>query len=180
MVVAQVLAGLEQEAAGAAGRIADDVLRRRRGHLHHEVDNVARCAELPVCPGAGDLREHVFVEVALGVAVLHRDLGQEVDHLGEQRRRRNGEARALHVRGVRRAFLAHGAQEREHVLGNDIEHRRRILILQQRPAHVGIGDAVTLAETVLALREYASLDRLAGAVGLVLGQRLRVVEAAHE
>ena len=43
-----------------------------RGHLHHEPDDVARGAELAVLPGAGDLAEHVLVEVALGVAVLHR------------------------------------------------------------------------------------------------------------
>ena len=72
VVLAQVLAGGHEEAAGAARRIADHVLRRRRGHLDHQPDDVARRAELAVLPGGGDLAEHVLVEVALGVAVLHR------------------------------------------------------------------------------------------------------------
>ena len=125
MVVAQIFAGRDQEAAGAAGGIADDVLRRRRHHLHHQRDDVARRAELAVLAGSRDLAEHVFVEVALGVAILHRDLGQQVDHLGEQRRGGDGEARALHVGRVRGAVLRHGAQEGEDVLGDDLEHRRR-------------------------------------------------------
>jgi hypothetical protein len=58
----------------AAGRVADDVGGLRRGQLDHQPDDVARRAELAVLPGAGDLAEHVLVEVALGVAVLHRHL----------------------------------------------------------------------------------------------------------
>ena len=58
----------------------------RRGHLHHQLDDVARRAELAVLPGAGDLAEHVLVEVALGVAVLHRDVVDHVHDLGQQRR----------------------------------------------------------------------------------------------
>ena len=55
MVVAEVLAGGDEEAAGAARRVADHVGRRRRGHLDHQLDDVARRAELAVLPGGGDL-----------------------------------------------------------------------------------------------------------------------------
>jgi hypothetical protein len=72
VALAQVLARRHQEAAGAAGRVADHVGRLRRGQFDHQPDDVARRAELAVLPGAGDLAEHVLVEVALGVAVLHR------------------------------------------------------------------------------------------------------------
>ena len=180
MVVAEIFARRDQEAAGAAGGIADHVLRTRRHHLDHQRDDVARGAELAVLAGGRDLRQHVFVEVALGVAILHRDFGEEIDHLGQQRRRRNGEARALHMGGVRGVGLGHVAQEREDVLGDDLEHRRRVAVLQPRPAHVLVGDAAVLADLVLARREDAPLDRLAEAIGLVLLAGMRLVEPAHE
>jgi hypothetical protein len=44
---------------------------------------MARGAELAVLAGAGDLAEHVFVEVALGVAVFHRHLLDHVHDFGE-------------------------------------------------------------------------------------------------
>jgi hypothetical protein len=91
----------------------------RRGHLHHQLDDVARRAELAVLPGAGDLAEHVFVEVALGVAVLHGHGVEQVHHLGQQRRRGDGEARVLHVVRVGGAVAAQGAQEGEDVLAHD-------------------------------------------------------------
>jgi hypothetical protein len=48
------------------------------------LDDVARRAELAVLAGAGNLAQHVFVEVALGVAVLHRHMVEHVHHLGQQ------------------------------------------------------------------------------------------------
>lgn len=180
MVVAEIFAGRDQEAAGTAGGIADHVLRRRRRHLHHERDDVARRAKLAVLPGARDLAEHVFVEIALGVAVLHRDIGEEIDDLGEQRGRWNGEARALHVCRVRRALFGHAAQEREDVLGDDGKHRRGVFILQPRPAHLLVGDAAALAAAVLALREDVPFNRPVHTRGLALFERVHVVEAANE
>ena len=38
----------DKEARRAAGRIANHVLRRRRGHLYHQLDDVPRGAKLPV------------------------------------------------------------------------------------------------------------------------------------
>ena len=97
MTIAQVLTHRYQETRRAAGRVADDVDGLGRGELHHQPDDVARRAELPVLSGGGDLAEHVLVDVALGVAFRHRHLVEQVYHLGEQRRGRDGEARVLHV-----------------------------------------------------------------------------------
>ena len=176
MVLAQVFAGRDEEAGRAAGRVADDVVRRRRGHLDHQPDDVARRAELAVLPGAGDLAEHVLVEVALGVAVLHRHVVEQVDDLGQQRRRGDGEARVLHVVGVGGVVAAERAQEREDVLADDREHLGRREVLEARPAQVLVGALLR----VFALREDAPLDRLLQPGGLVLFQRLQVVEPAQE
>ena len=73
----------------------------------------------PFCPARGDLAEHVFVEVALGVAVLHRHVVDHVHDLGEQRGRGDGEPRVLHVMRVGRVVAAERAQEREDVLADD-------------------------------------------------------------
>ena len=86
VVLAQVFTGSDEEAGGATGGVADDIGRVWRDHLHHEPDDVTRRAELTVLPGARDLAEHVLVDIALGVAVLHRDLGDEVDDLREELR----------------------------------------------------------------------------------------------
>ena len=51
----QVLHDADQEAAGAAGRVADGLGRLRVQHLHHQVDDVARRAELAVDAGRGEL-----------------------------------------------------------------------------------------------------------------------------
>ena len=50
MLRAQVFANSHQETTGARGRVADDIGRLGRGHLHHEPDDVARGAELAFCP----------------------------------------------------------------------------------------------------------------------------------
>ncbi len=100
MPLAQRFADGHQKPAGSAGRIADDVRGLGLNHLHHQPDDVARRAKLPVLPGGGDLAQHVLVEIALGVAVLHGDLVDHVHDFGEQRGRGNGEAGPFHVLGV--------------------------------------------------------------------------------
>ena len=118
VALAQILARRDQETRRAAGRVADHVRRLRRDHLDHQPDDVARRAELAVLPGGGDLAEHVLVEVALGVAVLHRHLVEQVHDLRQQRRRGDGEARVLHVVRVGGVVAAERAQEREDVLAD--------------------------------------------------------------
>jgi hypothetical protein len=122
VVVAQVFARGDEEAAGAARGVADDVPGRGGGQFDHELDDVARGAELAVLPGAGDLPEHVLVEVALGVAVLHGDGVDHVHDLGEQGGGGDGEARVLHVVRVGGIVPAQGPEEGEDVLIHDLEH----------------------------------------------------------
>ena len=78
MSLAQRFAHGHQKAASSASRIANDVRGLRLDHLYHEPDDVARSTKLAVLPGARDLAQHVFVEIALGVPVFHRNL---VDHV---------------------------------------------------------------------------------------------------
>ncbi len=136
MARAQVFAGGDEEARRAARGIADDVLRRGGGQLDHELDDMARGAELAVLPGARDLPQHVFVEIALGVAVLHWHLVDHVHDLGEQCGRRDGEPRVLHVMRVGRVVAAERAQEREDVVVDHGEHFLRLEMLEPRPPQV--------------------------------------------
>ena len=73
---------------------------------------MARGAEPAVLPGGGDLAERVPVEVALGVALLHRQLVQHVGAAGEQGG--DGSPYASHMRD------AQGAQERKDVLATTL------------------------------------------------------------
>ena len=101
MVLHQVLRRGNEEARRAAGRVADRVLGRGGGHVHHQTDDVARRAELAVLSGGGNLAEHVLVEVALGVAVGHVDAIELVDHAGQHTGRGHHEKGILHVVAVR-------------------------------------------------------------------------------
>ena len=181
VALAQVLARRDQEARRTAGRVADDVGGLGRGQLHHQPDDVARRAELPVLSGGGDLAEHVLVDVALGVALLHRHLVEQVHHLGQQRRSRDGEARVLHVvrvGGVGTAELPGqvSAQIREEVLPHHREHLGRGEVLEARPAEVLVGPTLG----VLAFREDPPLHRLPEPIGLVFLQCVHVVEPTEE
>jgi len=109
MPLAQRFADGHQKPASSARRIADNVGGLGLHHLHHEPDDVARRAELAVLTSAGNLAQHVFVEIALGVPIFHRHFVDHVLYLGQQRRRGNGEACALHVLGVGCAVAAESA-----------------------------------------------------------------------
>ena len=165
-----------EKACGPARRIADLVLRRRRGHLDHQGDDVARRAELAVLPGGRDLAEHVLVDVALGVAALHRQVVEHVDDLGEQRRRRDREARIAHVVRVGRALATQRAQERENPLADDREHLARLAVLEVRPAQVRERPATI----VVAWRKDRVVEAGSEPIRPVLLRRLQVIEPADE
>lgn len=99
-VGADVLAGGDQEASGATGRVADLVAWLGCGHVHHQLDDVARGAELAVDPGRGHLAQQVLVQVAVGVAVGHRNAVEHVNDLAQQGGGRDGEPSVAHVLGV--------------------------------------------------------------------------------
>ena len=69
-----VLVGIDQETRRAAGGVADAVVDVGIDEFDDHPDDVARRPELPVLPGGGELREEVFEDVALRVAVLCRDV----------------------------------------------------------------------------------------------------------
>jgi len=105
-----------------------------------------------------------------------RQLVEQVDHLGQQRRGRDGEARVPHVVRVGRVVAAEGAQEGEDVLADDGEHLRRGEVLEARPAEV----LMVAPAGVRAGREDAARHRPLRRHRLALLQRLEVVEAAQE
>ena len=174
VVLDEMLGGRDEEAGRAASRVADDVLRGGCGHVHHQPDDVARRAELPVLPGAGDLAEHVLVEITLGVAVGHVDVVELVDHVGEHTSRGHHEEGVLHVMGVggslvRLPRLAHRFDEGEHPVAHRLEHLLRRKLLETRPT-----------QSVLVGGEHRLLDRVAGAGGLMLLTRVQLVQPLDE
>ena len=174
VVLDEMLGGGDEEAGGAASGIADDVLRGGCGHVHHQPDDVARRAELPVLPGGGDLAEHVLVEITLGVAVGHVDVVELVDHIGQHPSRGHHEEGVLHVMGVGRSLvrvarLAQRFDEGEHPVPHGLEHLLRRKLLETRPA-----------QSVVVGSEHRLLDRVAGAGGLVLLARVQLVQALDE
>ncbi len=70
MFLQNVLIGVDQKASSAGGQIANALVGFGVDHLHHEANNVARGAKLPIAPGTVELAEQIFVEVALHILVL--------------------------------------------------------------------------------------------------------------
>ena len=172
----EVFADRHGEAAGAAGGVAHNVHGCRPQEFHHQRDLLARGAELAILPGAGDLPEHVFVEVALGVAILHRHAVDHVHDLGEQGGRGDGEPRVLHVMRVGGVVAAEGAEEGEDVVVYHLKHLRWGEVLEARPAAV----LVSALARILALGENAPLHRLLEPVRLRLLQGVQIVQPLEE
>ena len=69
----EVLPGVDEEAAGSGGGVADALAWARIAHVDHHADDVARRSKLTVLAGGVELAEEVFVEVTLHILVLRRD-----------------------------------------------------------------------------------------------------------
>jgi hypothetical protein len=128
--------------------------------------------ELPVLPRRGDLAQHVLVDVALGIAVLHGHGVQQVHHLRQQPRRRDGEAGVLHVLRVGGVVAAQRAQKRKDVLRDHGVHVRRSEVLEARPAEV----VVRPVPGVRAFGKHTARHRLTQLGGLALLQRVQLVQ----
>jgi len=164
----QVVHGRHQEAAGAAGRVADDVVGLGVHHVHHQLDDMARGAELAVDAGGGELGEQVLVEVSLGVAFGERQLVDHVDRGDQERGLLDHELGVLHE-------LPHGAgpagnlaQVGEHLVAQQRQHPLARLVLELAPAQS------------LLVRTEAAFGRLAGAGRLLLFAGLVEVQQAKE
>jgi hypothetical protein len=173
---AQRLAHGYQKSSRAAGRVADHILGRGLSQLDHQLNNVARCAKLAILSGGSDLREHVLVEIALGVAANHGKRRNQINHLDQQRRRRNGEAGILHVLSVGRTVAAQGAEKRKDMLADKIVQLPRLKILEPGPTEVGVAAAFG----VFAFGKEAPLDGRTQRLGLLLFERLEFVQAAQK
>ena len=66
------------------------------------------------------------------------------------------------------------------MFGDDLEHGRRVAVLQPRPAHVLIGNAAVLTDLVLTRGKDTPRHRLAETVGLVFFAGMRLVQPPHE
>jgi hypothetical protein len=176
MIPAQILASRDEKAGRAASGIAKHVRRLRSDQFDHQRDDVPRGAELSILPRRGDFSEHVFVEVALGIAILHRHMVDHVHHAREQRGIWDGEPRVLHVMRIRGIIPAQRPQKRKYVLADDREHFTRLEMLEMRPAEI----LVAPLPRVLAQGKHPALHRTFEPVRLRLLQRVEIVQPLDE
>ena len=182
-VLLQVFPRRHQKARGAAGRVADDLVRAGVHELHHHADDVAGGAELAVDAGGGDLGEDVFIHVALGVGVvklLHEgvDAVHAVHDLGEHEGRGDLEDGVVHVLGVGAVSVpVEVFDEGEDPLLDHAVHLARREVVEGAPLELLAGDRA-LADLHLVGKDTfigeAQHGRLLGA------QVVRVVQVADE
>ena len=182
-VLLQVFPRRHQKARGAAGRVADDLVRAGVHELHHHADDVAGGAELAVDAGGGDLGEDVFIHVALGVGVvklLHEgvDAVHAVHDLGEHEGRGDLEDGVVHILGVGAVFVpVEVFDEGEDPLLDHAVHLARREVVEGAPLELLAGDRA-LADLHLVGKDTfigeAQHGRLLGA------QVVRVVQVADE
>ena len=124
----QILARRNKKTGGAAGRVADHIVRPGGHHIHHHADDVPGGAELAVNPGGGDFGQEVFVDVApdIGVVELLRlgvDLVHGGDDLVQHQRRGDLENGVPHILGVGTVLVGvEVLDEGEHPLLHDGIH----------------------------------------------------------
>jgi hypothetical protein len=135
----EVLPGVDEEAAGASGRVADVLSWARIAHVDHHADDVARRAELAVLASGVELAEQVLVEVALHVLVLRRNL-HGVDGLAglnEQAGLVDLELGVFHLGREGAARAAEGLDEGKDSLLDVLERLVGGKLRPVRPAEVG-------------------------------------------
>src|SRR5690554_475516 len=182
----EVFHGAGEKACGTAGRIADNIGRLRCNQLDHGVDDVARRAELAVDAGGGQFAQQVFIDIALHITLVQR---QVVDHFhggGKHRFVLDLEIGIFHVfADMPQAFQ--GAALFSQPVGllgffTQFGEVRVDLVfevfVQLLAAHV----AEVLPAQQLAIRGIGEqpVEGLAGAVGLALGDVFLHVEHAGE
>ena len=87
LVLADVLQGADEEAAGAAGRVEDLFAQPRVDHVGHELGDGARRVVLAGVAGALEVLQNLLVDVAEEVALrgdVEVDAVDLVDHLADQ------------------------------------------------------------------------------------------------
>ncbi len=150
-----VLIGPQQKAAGTAGRIGDAVAELRLHQVGHQLDDVARGAELAVLAGGGDLGEEHLVDIALdilkGLALLLRvllhdleDLVDGLHGLHQQRRFGDDEHGVLHVVGEVGLGAVHVLEEGEDLALHMLEHLLGLHALELAPAQGALVDFMHL------------------------------------
>ncbi len=133
-----VLVGVDEEPGRAARRIADTV-----GDVggvdqldDHPDDMTRGGAELSVLPGGGELGEEVFVDVALGIPVLRRDIHivDESDRFLEERGLRDHKDGVLHLPGKKRLLaVMERFDEGKDLIPDVLQHLLGRVVLPARP-----------------------------------------------
>ena len=119
----EVLPGIDEEAAGAGGRVDDALAGLRIEHLTIMRMMWRGVRNWPFCASGIELAEKVFVEIALHVLVLRRDL-HGVDGLAgfdKQAGLVDLELGVLHVLAERARLRAEGLEERKDLLLHDAD-----------------------------------------------------------
>lgn len=188
-----ILVGIEQEAGGATGGVADVMAELGIHQFTDELDNVARGAELAVFAGAADLVEQHFIDIALDVLEevtflpsfaldLKKDFLDDGDGALQKVGAGDEEDGIGHVVGEVAAFAVEVFDEWEDLLLDVGQHEFRLHLLKVAPAQGRLVDGVFLF-SVVGQKEVAGEARdegVAGEPGILITLEVKFIKLLHE
>ena len=163
-------------------RVANRIVQIRLHHLDHHADNVSRRTELPVVAACGHLAQHILINVAHRIAVVHVEPVDTIHNLRKRACIRNQERGTFHEAAVRRFLtVVQRLDEREHIARNRSEHRLGILVLEHMPAEALVRNILFgIGIAPVAALENSVLERNAHDVRVRLFRALAIVQHLHE
>ena len=182
VVLLDVLGTLHYEASRTHGRVADGVAQGGLHHVHHHTYDMARGAELTVVARGCHLAQHVFVDIAHGVAVVHVQGIYAFHYLHQCARVLNQESSTCHESAVGRfPARVEVLDEGECITADDAKHLLCLLVLEHAPAQRLVGHlAVRVGVVPCPLLEGGVLHRHTHNAGIGLLGLLRIVQHLHE
>ena len=146
VMLTHILGTLDDKTRTTHSRVTDGVLQGGLHDFNHHADDVSRCTELTVVARSRHLAEHILIDIAHRVTVVHVKMVDTLDNLGEGTGALNQEGRILHETAVGRLLAATQVlDEHKHVLADDAVHRLGVIVLERAPPQIFVGDvAVSL------------------------------------
>ena len=182
VMLLHILGTLNDESCATHSRVADGVFEGGLHELDHHADNVTRCTELTIVARGSHFAKHILIHVAHSVTVVHVEVVDALNYLGQRARTLDKEGGILHKTAVGTLLaLVERLDIDKHVLAHETEHCLGVLVLEHSPAQVVVGHiTVGLGIVPRAILESGFAHSNTKGISISLTSALGIVEHFHE